>query len=71
MTRAVSRWSITAEAQVRARVNLCGIYGVQSGTGTDFSLSSSVSPRQYHSTVSLQLIWGMSNMFVRGSSSET
>jgi hypothetical protein len=47
MAQAVSRRALTAEA----RVNPCGIYGGQSGTGTGFSPSSSVSPCQYHSTV--------------------
>jgi hypothetical protein len=47
MAQAVSRRALTAEA----RVNSCGIYGGQSGTGTGFSPSSSVFPCQYHSTV--------------------
>jgi hypothetical protein len=65
MPQAVSRWPLTAEARVRARVNLRGIYGGQSGTGTGFF------PRVlrfflsvYHSTVAVQthIIWGMHNM---------
>jgi hypothetical protein len=36
MAQVVSRRPLTAEARVRARVNLCGICGGQSGTGTDF-----------------------------------
>jgi hypothetical protein len=51
MAQAVSRWPLTAETRVRARVDPCGIYGGQSGTGAGFSPSSSVSPCQYHSTI--------------------
>jgi hypothetical protein len=43
----VSRRPLTAEARVRARINPCGICGGQSGSGTGFSLSSSVFPCQY------------------------
>jgi hypothetical protein len=64
IAQVVSRRPVTAEAQVRARVNPCSIYGGQSGIGTRFSPSSSVFPCQYHSTVALQthIIWGMRNM---------
>jgi hypothetical protein len=64
MAQVVSRRSLTAEARVRTRVNIYGICGGQSGTGTGFSPSSSVSLCQYHSTVALQthIIWGMRNM---------
>jgi hypothetical protein len=64
MAQVVSRRPLTAEARVRTRVNPRGICGGQSGTGTDFSQSSSVFPCQYHSTVALQtlIIWGMRNM---------
>jgi hypothetical protein len=41
MAQAVSRWPLTAEARVRPRVNPCGIYGGQIGTGTGFPLSVS------------------------------
>jgi hypothetical protein len=60
MAQVVSRRPLTAEA----RVNQCGIYGGQNGTGTGFSTSSSVFPCQYHSTVAVQthIIWGMRNM---------
>jgi hypothetical protein len=47
MAHVASRRPLTAEARVRARVNPCGICGRQSGTGTGFSLSSSVFPCQY------------------------
>jgi hypothetical protein len=64
MAQVVSRRPLTAEAQVCAQVNQCGICGGQSGTGKGFSPSSSVFPSIYHSTVALQthIIWGMRNM---------
>jgi hypothetical protein len=64
MAQVVSGRTLTADARVRARVNPCGICGGQSGTGTGFSPSSSVSLSIYHSTVALQthIIWGMHNM---------
>jgi hypothetical protein len=73
MAQAVSRRPLTADARVRPRVNPCAICGGQSGTGTDFSLSFSVFPCQYHSTVALQtqIIWGMNIIPGSGSSSET
>jgi hypothetical protein len=53
MAQAVSRRPLTAESRVRTRVNPCGICGGQSGTGTGFSPSSSVSPVNIPSTVVL------------------
>jgi hypothetical protein len=47
MAQVVSRRPLTAEDRVRARVNPCGICCGQSGTGTRFSPSSSVSHCQY------------------------
>jgi hypothetical protein len=43
MAQAVSRQHPTADARVRARVGPLGICGGQSGTGTGFFPSSSVS----------------------------
>jgi hypothetical protein len=58
LTQAVRCHPFTAETRVRARVNLCGICGGQSGTGTNLSLGSSVFPSRYHFTVSLRThIW--------------
>jgi hypothetical protein len=54
VAQAVSRRPLTAEARVRARVNLRGIFCGQSGTGTGFSPSSSVFSCQHHSTVALK-----------------
>jgi hypothetical protein len=50
MAQAVSRRPLTAEARFRSRVSACGICGVQSGTGTGSSPSTSVFPCQFHST---------------------
>jgi hypothetical protein len=47
MAKVVSCWSLTVEARARARINPCVICGGQSGTGTGFSPSSSVSSCQY------------------------
>jgi hypothetical protein len=44
IAQAVSRRRLVPEAVVRTRVIPCGICGGQSGTGTRFSPSSSVSP---------------------------
>jgi hypothetical protein len=37
IAQAVSRRLLTAEERVCAQVNICGIFGGQSGTGTVFS----------------------------------
>jgi hypothetical protein len=50
MAQAVSRWHLTAEARVRARVNPCGICGGQSGTGQVFSEYFGF-PCKYHYTI--------------------
>jgi hypothetical protein len=44
MAQVASCWPLTTEALVSAYISPCGICGEHSGTGTDFSLSSSVSP---------------------------
>jgi hypothetical protein len=44
LAQVVSLRPLTAEARVTVRVSPCGICGGQSGTGTGFSLSSSISP---------------------------
>jgi len=50
MTEAVSRRPLTAETHVRSQASTHEICGRHSGTGTDFSPSTSVFPWQYHST---------------------
>jgi hypothetical protein len=72
IAQAVSDRPLITEAQIRTWVSPCGICGGQSGTGTGFSLSSSVFPCQYHSTTALHLIiWGIKNSPVGGCSSDT
>jgi hypothetical protein len=47
MTQALCRWSVTAEAWIRSQASSHWIYGVQSGTWTDFfspSTSNSLLP---------------------------
>jgi hypothetical protein len=53
VVQAVSRRPPTTEASVRARGAPCGICGGQCGIRTGFSLSFSVFPCQYNSTVVL------------------
>ena len=43
----VSHRLIDAEARIQCQVSLCGIYDVQNGTGSGFSLSISIFPCQY------------------------
>jgi hypothetical protein len=56
MAQAVSRRPLTEEARDRVQVNLCGIYGGQSGTGTGFSQSSSIFACQYITPPSLSTL---------------
>jgi hypothetical protein len=51
MAQTISRRLLTAEAWVQFQVSSCGICGGQSGTGTDFYLSTSVLPCHYHSSI--------------------
>jgi hypothetical protein len=51
IAQAVCRRTLTSAARVRARVNPVGLCDGKSDTGTGFSLSSSVFPCQYHSTM--------------------
>jgi hypothetical protein len=51
MAQAVSRWPLTAEVRVRARVNPCGICGGQSGTGPGFLRVLRLPLQIYHSTI--------------------
>jgi hypothetical protein len=53
MAQAVSRLPLTSESRVSALISPCRTCGGQSGTGTGFSQSSSVSPYQYYSTLAL------------------
>jgi len=50
MVQAVSHWPVTPEVRVRSHANSCEVNGGPSGTGTGFTLSTSVLPCQYHST---------------------
>lgn len=72
MAQEVSRRQLTTEALVRARISSCGICGVQSGTGTVLSPSSSAFPYQFHSTGPPYpyIIWGINKRRVAGRSSD-
>ena len=50
MDQAVILWPFTARPQIQFQITPYETRGGQSVTGTDFSLSLSVSPRHYHST---------------------
>jgi hypothetical protein len=65
MAQVVSRRPLIAEAAVHARVNPYRICTGQSGTGTGFSPSSSVSPVNisfHRRSPNPCIIWGMRNM---------
>jgi hypothetical protein len=70
MAQGVRPRPLTAEARFRVQVNPCGICGGESGTGTGFSPSSLVFLVNIIRS-SIHIVWGMNNMSVRGSSSET
>jgi hypothetical protein len=65
MAQAVSRRPLTAEARVRTRVNPYGICGGQNGTGTGFSLSSSVFPVNIIPTSLFKLVSSGDELHVR------
>lgn len=50
MTRAVSRWPLTAEVWIRSQVSQFGIFGGQIGTGAVFTPRAPVFPSRYRST---------------------
>jgi hypothetical protein len=50
MSQTVSCQPLTAKVWVQSEPSLCEICGAQSGTGTDFSASTSAFPCQYLST---------------------
>jgi len=45
--------NLTTVALIRGKASPCGIYGGQSGVGTDFSWSSLLFPCKYHATRAL------------------
>jgi hypothetical protein len=56
VAQAASRRPLTSEARVCSRATPCGVCGGQSGTGTDFSPSSSVFPYQHNSTMPVRAV---------------
>jgi len=44
----VNVWHLTVNSCVQSKASSCGICGSQSGHGTGFSLSTSISSSQYH-----------------------
>jgi hypothetical protein len=50
VTRALSRWPLTAEAWVRFQVSQFGIFGGQIATGAGFPPRAPVFPSRYHFT---------------------
>jgi hypothetical protein len=63
MAQAVSHWPLTAEAQVCAQVDPCGICGGQSGTGLVFIRVLWFSHANHHSSIapysSITATWGV------------
>jgi hypothetical protein len=57
MAQAVSRWPLTAETWIRAPVSSRRICGGQIGTGTGFSMSSSISTIALYSSTTAP--WGV------------
>jgi hypothetical protein len=73
MAQAVSGHYLTAEAQIRAWVIPCGIYGGQSGAGIGLSPTLSVLSCRYYSTVASysNMNWEMNSRQAGGCDTET
>jgi hypothetical protein len=74
MIQAINRRPVVVEVWVCARVSICGTFGKQSGTGTDFSQISSVSPVNIIPpwlSMPIYITLGKNNRLVGGGSSET
>jgi hypothetical protein len=65
MAQVVRDWPLTTKAQVHAWLSPRGICGGQSGTRTGFSLSSSLLPCQYHSTMALHAHISLTALFLK------